>query len=44
MTAPTGYLGDLLRAELDLHERGEVLRHRLPPQVQERLHRVPGAQ
>ena len=39
----SGRVCDLLGAEPDLHEHGEVLRHRLPPQVPLSLHRLPGA-
>ena len=35
-----GYLGDLLRAEPDLHEHGALLRHRVPPQVPLSVHRL----
>ena len=35
-----GYLGDLLRAEPDLHEHGALLRHCVPPQVPLSVHRL----
>ena len=38
----SGRVCDLLGAEPDLHEHGEILRHRLPPQVPLSLHRLPG--
>ena len=37
-----GRVCDLLRAESDLHEYGEVLRHRVPPQVPLSVHCVAG--
>ena len=42
MSLLLGHLCHLLGAEPDLHECGEVLRHRLPAQVSQRVHRVPG--
>ena len=42
LTRCSGRVCDLLRAEPDQHEHGEVLRHRVPPQVPLSVHCVAG--